>query len=116
MRKGSIGVMNHLRDLHYRIILCLMKGNSYQGIVNISFLLDSFKDEEDFKINFNGSGVKFVMVNGQALDARDVRYVEHCILIPKQLLKEKSRNNIEVIFENHYSFLNHGLSAYFMID
>lgn len=50
------------------------------------------------------------------MDHRDVKYIDHNILIPKELLKEKAKNSIEIIFENNYSFLNEGLSAYFTID
>lgn len=31
-------------------------------------------------------------------------------------MREHAKNTIEIIFENNYSFLNEGLSAYFMID
>jgi len=55
-----------------------MKGNSYQGIVNLSFVLDVLPDDmESFPVNFNGGGIKYVMVNGKAMDHKDVRYTKH---------------------------------------
>lgn len=57
-----------MRDIHYKLILSLMKGNSYQGIVNISFWLDRLLDADDyFCLNYNGGGVKYVMVNNKRL-------------------------------------------------
>lgn len=66
---GRIQHCEYLRDIHYRLILSLMKGNSYQGIVNISFWLEGLPDvhEQYFPVNYNGGGVKFVMVNGRPL-------------------------------------------------
>lgn len=37
--RGSVGMNVQVKDISYKIILSLMKGNSYQGIVNISFYL-----------------------------------------------------------------------------
>lgn len=94
-----IGYLENVKDISYRLILSLMKGNSYQGIVNISFWLDGIVDtEEHFKVNYNGGGVKYVMVNGKKLELKDVRYNNHCILIPKEMMIEKGRNGIEIIF------------------
>jgi hypothetical protein len=67
-------------------------------------------------VNFNGAGVKFLMVNGQRVDPRDIKFLEHLIHIPRELLRERGKNSIEVIFENSYSFLNEGLCAYFTVD
>jgi hypothetical protein len=72
-----------------------MKGNSYQGIVITTFQLNGFPFEgKDFLVNFNGSGVKYIMVNGRELDSRDVAYIDHYIRIPTQLLKEHGKNSI----------------------
>lgn len=93
--RHSIGYLDNVKDISYRLILSLMKGNSYQGIVNISFWLDCIVDtEEHFKVNYNGGGVKYVMVNGKKMDLKDVRYTNHCILIPKEMMIEKGRNGI----------------------
>lgn len=55
-----------------------MKGNSYQGIVNISFLLGTLTDNDEyFKINYNGEGIKYVMVNGKELSCKDFKYINH---------------------------------------
>jgi hypothetical protein len=117
LANGKIGYLENVKDICYKLILSLMKGNSYQGIVNISFWLDSLLDtEEYFKINYNGGGIKYVMVNGNKLEIKDVKYIDHLILIPKELMVQKGKNIIEVIFENLYSFINNGLSAYFTID
>ncbi len=93
---GRIQHCEYLRDIHYRLILSLMKGNSYQGIVNILFWLEGLPDvhEEYFPVNYNGGGVKFVMVNGQRLEPREVRYENHLILIKKELLVERAKNSI----------------------
>lgn len=94
-----IGYLENVKDISYRLILSLMKGNSYQGIVNISFWLDGMVDtEEHFRVNYNGGGVKYVMINGKKLELKDVRYSNHCILIPKEMMIEKGRNGIEIIF------------------
>jgi len=50
------------------------------------------------------------------MDYRDVKYIDQKILIPKQLVKEHSKNSIEIIFENNYSFVNNGMSSYFVMD
>ena len=95
----SIAYLENVKDISYRLILSLMKGNSYQGIVNISFWLDCIVDsEEHFRINYNGGGVKYVMVNGKKMEVKDVSYSNHCILIPKEMMIEKGRNGIEIIF------------------
>ena len=91
----KIGHLENVKDISYRLILSLMKGNSYQGIVNISFWLDCIVDtEEHFKVNYNGGGVKYVMINGKKIELKDVRYSNHCILIPKEMMIEKGRNGI----------------------
>ena len=56
------------------------------------------------------------MVNNKIVPREEVNYRDHKINIPNSLLREKGRNTIEIIFENHYSFLNQGLSSYFMVD
>ena len=89
--------MPELRDINYRTIFFLMKGSSYQGIVCIRFSLGQLTDTP-LVINFNGAGIKFLMVNGQRVDARDISFLDHQIRFPRELLKEKGRNSIEVIF------------------
>lgn len=56
------------------------------------------------------------MVNGKVIDPEQIQYKHHVILIPRELVVEQSRNHIEVIFENLYSFLDHGLATSFVID
>lgn len=56
------------------------------------------------------------MVNGERVNPRDIKYLEHRIRIPRELMREGKRNNIEVIFENSYCFLNEGLCSYFTLD
>lgn len=73
--------------------------------MNVSFQLGKLRDGP-FALNFRGTGVKFLMVNGHRVDKRDVSYIDHLIAIPRELLREPGKNNIEVIFENNYSFLN----------
>lgn len=91
----AIRYLDNVKDISYRLILSLMKGNSYQGIVNISFWLDCIVDtEEHFRINYNGGGVKYLMVNGKKIELKDVKYVNHFILIPKEMMIEKGRNGI----------------------
>lgn len=97
MGRGRVGEARELRDISYRVILCVMKGCSYQGIVNVSFQLGKLRDGP-FALNFRGSGVKFLMVNGTRVDKRDVSFVDHLIGIPRELLREGGRNSIEVIF------------------
>ena len=77
--------MAELRDINYRAIFFLIKGSSYQGIVCISFSLGKLTDSP-FVVSFNGAGIKFLMVNGQRLNARDVNFLDHQIRIPRELL------------------------------
>jgi len=37
LKAKVIGYLPHIRNIHYNIILSLMKGNTYQGVVNMSF-------------------------------------------------------------------------------
>ena len=39
LSRGMVTILPQLKEISYRIILSLMKGNSYQGIVNISFFI-----------------------------------------------------------------------------
>lgn len=39
-----------------------------------------------------------MMVNGIALDAKEISYVNHQILIGRGLMRERNKNQIEVIF------------------
>ena len=55
-------------------------------------------------------------VNGSKLEPREVKYSAHKITIPGAYLKEKTKNTVEVIFENNYSFMDNGLASYFPID
>ena len=107
----------YLRDVSYRVILSLMKGNSYQGVVDISFWLDSVPaDQEHLALDFSGSGVKYLMVNGLVVEVKDITFQQHKIVLRRNWLKEGARNSVEVIFENLYSFLDEGLSTYFTVD
>jgi hypothetical protein len=46
-----------------------MKGNSYQGIVNISFWLEHLPESQIFlPLNYNGGGIKYLAVNGRAIE------------------------------------------------
>ena len=84
MGSGVVSHLAYLQDINYRVILCLMKGSSYQGIVLINFNLSISSDEiDDFNINFNGIGIKFLMINGHKLNPRDIHFTEHHITIPK---------------------------------
>ena len=94
-----------------------MKGNSYQGVVDISFWLDSVPaDQEHLALDFSGSGVKYLMVNGVVVEVKDITFQQHKIVLRRSWLKEGARNSVEVIFENLYSFLDEGLSTYFTVD
>lgn len=63
--------------------------------MRISFQLGELTDEgEDFYVDFNGAGVKFLMVNGTAMNPRDISFLEHRIRIPRELLREGGKNNI----------------------
>lgn len=77
--------------------MCLMKGSSYQGIVCLSFhlvRLPNDNNEHPFVLNFNGSGIKFLMVNGTSVHPRDIVFLEHRIHIPRELLREGKKNSI----------------------
>jgi hypothetical protein len=45
MGSGRISHLPNIKDINYRIILSLTKGNSYQGIVITTFQLDGFPYE-----------------------------------------------------------------------
>lgn len=63
------------------------------------FYLESLPEEEEhLKVNFSGSGIKFLMVNGQVLEPKDIMYRQHLIWIPRSLVRERAKNTIEVIF------------------
>ncbi len=45
------------------------KGNIYQGVVKMSFFIKSLSSYgKNFKINYNGTSVKYLSVNGQVLE------------------------------------------------
>lgn len=95
MGEGRVKQLKYLRDIAYRVIFCLMKGNAYQGIVTISFQLGTLPAEtEKLKLNFRGTGVKFLQVNGRRFDRREVEYAGHCILLPRALLREGGKNSM----------------------
>ena len=48
--------------------MCLSKGNSYQGIVNISFQMASLQPNAPFCLNFQGAGIKYLRVNNKTLE------------------------------------------------
>ncbi len=84
LRPCTIETLNNIKDLSYRIILSLTKGNSYQGIVNVSFFLEELgKGEEHLYLNFDGGGIKYLMVNGKTIDFSKAKYINHKILISK---------------------------------
>lgn len=83
-----------IKEISYRIIFSLMKGSTYQGISIISFELERFSSEDDFTINYNGTAVKYLMINGMRIDPRDVVYLDHFIKIPKEVLREGGKNTI----------------------
>lgn len=83
----------------------------------MSFFIKSLKRyETNFKLNFNGSSVKFLSVNGRVLEASEIVYDNHGVFFDKSYLNEKKVNKIEIIFENKYSFLDDGLASYFILD
>jgi len=85
--KGAIRVCPYLRDISYKIILSLMKGNAYQGIINLSFFLEHLPvGQEHLRITFRGSGIKYLMANGKTIDPKDINYTNHVILIQKEWL------------------------------
>lgn len=51
-----------------------MKGNTYQGIVNITFVLESMEDRPNLELDFKGTGIKFAKVNGRRLQPKEVKY------------------------------------------
>lgn len=72
-----------------------MKGSSYQGVVSIGFNLSGLTDEVEYlSVNYNGTGIKCLMVNNRRIDERDVRFIDHCIQIPRQILRERGKNQI----------------------
>lgn len=80
--------MDWVREISYRIIFCLLKGSCYQGIVCISFQLGRLPtDEQPFALNFNGAGIKFLMVNGSRVNPRDIIFMDHRISLPRELLR-----------------------------
>ena len=94
MTSGKMAHIKGLKEISYRIIFSLMKGSTYQGIAIISFELDAFSSEEDFRINYNGTAVKYLMVNGVRIDPRDVVYLDHFIKVPKEVLREGGKNTV----------------------
>ena len=74
-----------------------MKGNTYQGVVNLSFILEGLPSKS-IKLNYNGLGVKYLMVNGRVIPREEVQYRNHKITISSHLLNERGKNSIEVIF------------------
>lgn len=51
-----------------------MKGNTYQGIVNISFDLRNNGYNQNLELDFFGTGIKFAKVNGKRLQTKEFRY------------------------------------------
>jgi hypothetical protein len=72
-----------------------MKGNSYQGVMSLSFFLEGFPlDEQGVALDFSGSGIKYLMVNGQVIEAKDIRFERHKIFLERDWLSEDARNSV----------------------
>lgn len=107
----------NISDIFYKIILNFNKGNIYQGVVKLSFFIKSLSSYgTNFKLNYNGSSVKYVSVNGRVLEPKEIVYDNHGLFFDKNYLNEKQINKVEIIFENKYSFLDDGLASYFILD
>jgi len=51
-----------------------MKGNTYQGIVHISFVLESVGEKPNLDLEFKGTSIKFAKINGKRLQPKEVKY------------------------------------------
>jgi hypothetical protein len=51
-----------------------MKGSLYQGIITISFVLESVGNRPSLKLDYKGTGVKFANINGKRLQPKEVKY------------------------------------------
>jgi hypothetical protein len=67
---GEILYMDNIRNIKYQIILSLLKGNNYQGIVNITFELKSLNNREYFDVSYQGTGIKYLRVNNKKVEQR----------------------------------------------
>lgn len=64
-----------IRNLNYRLILSLNKGNNYQGVVLIDFELGHLsQNETPLGVNYNGAAVLALVVNGVLIDRKNVVY------------------------------------------
>jgi hypothetical protein len=86
---------SNISDIFYKIILNLNKGNIYQGVLKLSFFIKSLSSYgKNFKLNYNGTSIKYVNVNGKVLDASEIQYDNHGIFFDKKNLHEKQINKI----------------------
>jgi hypothetical protein len=75
------------------------KGNIYQGVVKISFFIKSLSSyDKSFKLNYNGTSIKYLSVNGKVLEVSEIQYDNHGLFFDKKYLSEKQINKIEIIF------------------
>jgi hypothetical protein len=58
----------NISDILYKVIMNFNKGNIYQGVVKLSFFIKSLSPYgRNFKLNYNGTSVKYLSVNGKVL-------------------------------------------------
>jgi hypothetical protein len=71
------------------------KGNIYQGVVKLSFFIKSLNSYgKNFKLNYNGTSVKYLSVNGKVLEPKEIQYDHHGLFFDKKYLNEKQINKI----------------------
>ena len=103
-----------LSNVSYDLVLALRKGETFDGQIVVSFdVNDEEFDEEGLFIDYQGIGIKDLILNGQAVDEVEV-FNGQRIVLKRSLLKIGETNSLSVTFKSKYR--NDGTGAHHFTD
>lgn len=120
-KERSIARANSIKkgSIEYKIFLNLNKGDSFRGIVFVSF---DIIDDQNIFLDFCGDKVDQLFINGDEQDltsseeAYESFHREGHIFIPQDTLRGDNQNTIEIHFSNRYYRDGNGLHSYVDVD
>lgn len=93
--------------IDYELTLLLAKGKRYSGIVQMTVHLAA---QKDLFIDFEGTAINKVVVNGRTMHDVAARWNRHFLLVSRDML-QKGENKVTVSFQNDYSSDGEGLHS-----
>ena len=94
------GRLKAVSDLKYLLTLSLSVKENYDGCIEIRFTLK--EKSNDIFLDYNGSEVKFIKINGNLVSCEEI-FSKHKIIIPYQ--KQEIGENIVNVYENIGQYL-----------